>query len=89
LEARRAQAAKLFAAGAAQAEVARRLGVSRQSVSRWFAAWRAEGATGLAGAGRAGRAPRLDAAQRARLDAELRRGPAIRPSCGRWPGWPR
>jgi transposase len=75
LEQRRREAAKLFAKGVRQAEVARRLDVSRQSVSRWFRAWQQEGEPGLAGAGRAGRLPRLSAEQRERVDAELRRGP--------------
>jgi transposase len=73
LEQRRREAAKLFAKGG-QAEVARRLQVSRQSVSRWFGIWQEHGATGLAGAGRAGRRPRLTDEQRAQLDTELRRG---------------
>ncbi len=76
LQQRRRDAAKLFAKGVRQAEVARRLDVSRQSVSRWFQAWSEQGEAGLAGAGRAGRLPRLSDEQRARVDAELRRGPA-------------
>lgn len=38
MEARRIQAAKLFAKGISQADVARELDVSRQSVSRWHEA---------------------------------------------------
>lgn len=76
MERRRREAAKLFATGVPQAEVARRLSVTRQSVSRWYQTWREQGDAGLAGAGRAGRPPRLSAEQRARVDAELRRGPA-------------
>jgi transposase len=76
LEQRRREAGKLFAKGVRQAEVARRLDVSRQSVSRWFQAWSEQGESGLAGAGRAGRLPRLSAEQLRRVDAELRRGPA-------------
>jgi transposase len=75
LEQRRREAAELFAKGVRQAEVARRLKVSRQSVSRWFAAWQEHGVSGLAGAGRAGRRSRLSDEQRTLLDAELRRGP--------------
>ena len=38
---RRRRAARLFAAGKrSQAEIARELDISRQSVSRWFEAWR-------------------------------------------------
>ena len=76
LQQRRRDAARLFATGVPQAEVARRLKVSRQSVSRWFQAWSEQGEAGLTGAGRAGRLSRLSDEQRARVDAELRRGPA-------------
>jgi transposase len=58
-----------------QAEVARELEVSRQSVSRWYADWRAGGTKALKAAGRAGRMPRLTDAQLRRLDLALRRGP--------------
>jgi transposase len=47
---RRLQAAHLFAQGLSQAEVARRLEVSRQTASRWHARWRQGGRAGLAGA---------------------------------------
>jgi transposase len=72
---RRRRAAAMFARGATQADVARELEVSRQSVSRWYADWRRGGTKALEGAGRAGRLPRLSSAQLARLDRELRRGP--------------
>lgn len=60
MEQRRREAARLFRQGVSQAEVARRLGVSRQSVSRWYADWSEGGASALKGAGRAGRLPKLD-----------------------------
>lgn len=75
LEARRQRAAQLFAQGQRQAEVVRRLRVSRKTVSRWYDAWQAHGAAGLRGAGRAGRKPRLDATALRRLEAALVRGP--------------
>jgi len=56
-QARRIEAGRLFAQGLSQAEVARQLGVSRQSASRWFRLWKANGSEGLRGAGRTGRAP--------------------------------
>jgi transposase len=59
LEERRLQAARLFAKGLHPAEVARRLGVSRQSTSVWYRAWEAEGNRGLKRAERAGRPPLL------------------------------
>ncbi len=73
---RRRHAARLFAGGQLLlAAIARRLQVSRQSVTRWYRAWRRQGAAGLRGAGRAGRKPRLDRQQLRRLDVALRRGP--------------
>jgi transposase len=75
LQQRRRDAARLFAQGVRQADVARRLRVSRQSVSRWFQAWQEQGEAGLTQAGPAGRPPRLSGEQRARVDAELRKGP--------------
>jgi len=75
MERRRKQAAKLFRKGKSQADVARELEVSRQSVSRWYAEWSHGGAAALKGAGRAGRLPELDAAQLRRVERELERGP--------------
>ncbi len=75
LEARRFEAARLFAQGHPQAEVVRRFHVSRPTAHRWYQAWRRWGAAGLKGAGRAGRKPRLSAAARQRLEAALLRGP--------------
>jgi len=75
LERRRLKAARLFAKGKSQAEVARALGVSRQSVSRWHEAWRREGEPGLKAAGRAGRKPKLTPAQLTQVEEELLRGP--------------
>lgn len=72
LELRRLQAAQRFTAGDSQAAVARRLHVTRQSVSRWYGQWKAGGGDALRAAGRAGRKPRLSAQQ---LDAALRQGP--------------
>lgn len=75
LEQRRNQAARMFAAGKLiMAEISRRLGVTRQSVSRWYRQWKRSGVRGLRGAGRAGRRPRVNAQQIERLDWELRQG---------------
>jgi len=74
LEERRKTAGKLFAKGVAQADVARQLEVSRQSVSRWYTDWQANGSGGLAGAGRAGRLPKLVAAQLHQVARELAKG---------------
>lgn len=75
MEQRRKRAARMFERGASQAEVARELEVSRQSVSRWYADWRSGGTKALRAAGRAGRMPRLSDAQLRQVDRALRRGP--------------
>ncbi|MGH2376431.1 MAG: winged helix-turn-helix domain-containing protein [bacterium] len=75
LEVRRQQAARLFAAGReTQSAIARRLGTSRQSVMRWYRAWRQGGRPALRAAGRAGRKPRLAPEQMKRVEAVLRQG---------------
>jgi transposase len=63
LQARRLGAAELFAIGVRQAEVARRRGVSRQSVHLWFQRWQADGADGLRSRGPTGPTPTLSDAQ--------------------------
>jgi transposase len=75
LQQRRRKAAKLFAKGVPQAQVARRLNVSRQSVSRWHQTWQEQGEEALVGAGLPGRPPRLSQEQKTAVDAELRKGP--------------
>jgi len=75
LEARRMQAAKLFAQGHPPATVVHRFRVSWQTASRWYHAWRRLGHAGLRGAGRAGRKPRLDTRARQGLTAALLKGP--------------
>lgn len=77
LEARRRQAARLFSAGRLrQAEIARRLDVSRVSVHRWYQAWLEGGAVALRKAGRAGRKARLSPSDLRDLDGALRAGAA-------------
>jgi transposase len=75
MEARRRQAVRMFNGGSTQAEVARALGVSRQSASRWFKKWRVEGAKAVKGAGRAGRRSRLSDRELRQVDRVLRKGP--------------
>src|SRR6516225_4446105 len=58
-----------------QAEVARRLRVCRQTVSRWANEFRAGGREALKKAGRAGRQPELTQVDRQRLQELLVRGP--------------
>lgn len=72
---RRRRAARLFAAGRMiLASIARELKVSRQSVSRWYQAWKRGGAESLRGAGRAGRKAKLDPQQLRWVDQALRQG---------------
>src|SRR6266536_4356569 len=78
LENRRLKAAGLLRAGVSQSEVARRVGVHRQSVSRWDKELQASGIKGLKKAGRAGRKPLLSAADLRRLQAKLKQGPTAR-----------
>ena len=75
LEKRRLKAFQLLDAGLPQAEVARRVGVHRQSVSRWAEAAKRKGKAGLLKAGRAGRLPRLSSAQQEQIKRALLQGP--------------
>lgn len=72
---RRLKAARLFTQGHTPAAVARRLGVSRQSTSRWNTAYAQQGRGGLRGAGRAGRKPKLTPEQLEELEQGLHQGP--------------
>lgn len=71
---RRLKAEKLFRKGCSQAGVARQLEVSRQTASRWHAAWKEGGVEALAGAGRTGRKPKLSGEQLCQLEAILLSG---------------
>ena len=75
MERRRKRAGQLFRQGKTQAEVVRELGVSRQSVSRWYADWKSGGVQALRGARRAGRLPLLDEADLKRVARQLKKGP--------------
>jgi transposase len=75
LERRRLQAAKLLREGVPQAEVARQVGVHRQSVSRWDQQLQHGGVRALKKAGRAGRKPRLRPEDLRRIERGLKRGP--------------
>ena len=75
MEHRRRRASRWFAAGRMNlAAIARELKVSRQSVSRWYGAWKRGGAASLRGAGRAGRKPKLERKQLQLVDRALRQG---------------
>jgi transposase len=71
----RLRAGPLFSRRCSQAEVARRLGVSRQTASRWHHAWKQGGERALRGAGRTGRLRKLKPTELRRLEALLIAGP--------------
>jgi transposase len=75
LEQRRLEAARMFAHGATQAEVAHTFGVSAQAASVWYRRWHQGGEAALRGVGRAGRRPRLSAAELEAVEGALRKGP--------------
>ena len=75
LERRRFAGLRLLRQGLSQSEVARRMHVARQSVSRWAAMDKKGGARALRQAGRAGRKPRLTSRQKERLEQRLVAGP--------------
>jgi transposase len=85
LERRRMEAAQLLKQGVSQSEVARRLGVHRESVIRWVRQLAQSGRAGLKQAGRAGRKPKLSAGQLRKIEQALRRGPeALGYASGLW-----
>ena len=75
LEQRRLQAATLLTHGVHQSEVAGRVEVSPQSVSRWAQQLGEGGRRSLRQAGRAGRRSRLTQKQLERIEKALPRGP--------------
>ena len=79
LERRRMEAARLLRQGLSQSEVARRVGVHRQSVNRWVGELEQSGVGGLRRAARAGRPSKLSAAQLRDIEQALKRGPE---ACG-------
>jgi len=68
------KAARLFEEQLSQAEVARRLSVSREAVRRWYDVWQKQGSAGLKGAGRAGRKPRLTREELSKVESVLLEG---------------
>lgn len=76
-ERRRLQAIPLFEAGTTQAEVARRLKVTRQAVLRWWRTWQAGG--DLKGRRPPGRPPGLSDEASAQLMEYLDQNPGVTP----------
>jgi transposase len=88
LEQRRLRAAELLRQGVHQAEVARQVGVHRQSVSRWAEEMKRGGKRALRKAGRAGRKPRLRPQDLRRIEKALKRGPeALGFEAALWTSW--
>jgi transposase len=74
LQVRRLRAAELFTVGVRQAEVARQLGVSRQSVHSWYGRWQADGTQGLLSRGPPGPAPKVSDAKPEQVERVLLEG---------------
>lgn len=75
MEKRRLKAAKHFDRGLGAAEVARRLGVARQSAHEWKKAWETGGRESLRSRGPAGPKCRLDPSDQQQVVAALLEGP--------------
>lgn len=88
LEERRLVAARLLRQGVHPAEVARQVGVHRQSISRWEKQLNQGGVRALKKAGRAGRKPRLNPQDLQRIERGLKRGPqALGYETTLWTAW--
>jgi transposase len=88
LEERRLLGARLLRQGVHPAEVARQVGVHRQSVSRWAAQLKQGGVRALKKAGHAGRRARLCPEDLRRIAKGLKRGPAaLGYETGLWSAW--
>jgi transposase len=74
MEARRLKGARMLKEGVSQSEVAREMGVTRQSVHEWAKVLDAQGEKGLARVP-TGRKPRLNAVQLGQLGELLKAGP--------------
>lgn len=75
MEKRRLKAARYFERGMGASEVARKLGVKRQSAHQWKMAWAGGGKESLRSNGPAGRKARLSATQQQEVVAALLAGP--------------
>jgi transposase len=75
LERRRLRALVLLSQGKLPGEVAKLVGVDRRSVRRWRAAIRQDGEKGLRARPASGRPPKLEAADKRKLESLLLKGP--------------
>lgn len=82
------RAAQLLQQGIPEAEVARRVGVHRQSVNRWAQQFAKGGRSALKRAVHTGRPPQLSAADCKRIEEGLKRGPeALGYRSSLWTAW--
>jgi transposase len=82
------QAARLLQQGVSEAEVARRVGVHRQSVNRWAQQVAKGGRPALKRAPRTGRPPQLSEVDLKRIEQSLKRGPeALGYRTSLWTAW--
>ena len=82
------QAARLLQQGVSEAEVARRVGVHRQSVNRWAQQVAKGGHPALKRASRTGRPPQLSKVDLQRIEQGLKRGPeALGYRTSLWTAW--
>ncbi|MET9862654.1 helix-turn-helix domain-containing protein [Streptomyces smyrnaeus] len=88
-EARRVRAAELFEQGRSNAEIARVLGVSDESVRRWKRVWEKGGTHALRRRPATGRPSKLVTPRSSRCGPRWSKAPrrmASRPICGPWSG---
>lgn len=76
-EQRRLKAADLFRQGVQQAEVSRRLKVTRAAACQWYATWQKQGKKGLLCKGNPGPKPRLTEAKKEKIEQALLKGPQV------------
>ncbi len=74
-EARRKEAGRMFKKRAAQAEVAKKFGVSPAAACKWHTAWDAKGLSGLASKGPPGFASALDEKKKLTFKKAVLQGP--------------
>jgi transposase len=75
LERRRLKATKLFLKGHSQAEVARKLKVTREASRQWYDTWQQKGKDGLKSIGKPGPKPQLTPEKLKLVEKALLRGP--------------
>jgi transposase len=75
MQARRMQAADLFAKGVSQAAIGRELGVSHQTVSDWHDKWTVGGKQALKSTGQPGRPPKVSEVELTKVARALEKGP--------------